>query len=112
MITPDEFKEKIKYDNVALPEAYNPYMNRARFFTEATAAEKSAIENFRNGLKNGGSVPRKLRIKLDLNWNESLIAELCTMYRDKGWTKVSYNKNDWGIREPQGYWTITVDTKC
>lgn len=111
MITPDEFKEKIKEDDVVPVVEHNPYMDRARFFTEATAAEKSAIENFRHGLKNGGSVPRKLRIKLDLNWDESLIAELCTMYRDKGWAKVSYNKNDWGLREPQGYWTITVDTR-
>lgn len=88
MITPDEFNEKIKYDNAVLPEVYNPYMNRACFFTEATAAEKTAVENFRHGLRNGGSVPRKLHIKLDLNWDESLIAELCTMYRNEGWSKV------------------------
>lgn len=111
MITPDEFKERTKYDNVGLPNLYNPYMDRASFFTEANAAEEKAVENFRNGLRSSGTVPRKLHIKLDLNWDESLISELCTMYRNNGWAKVSYSKYDWGFREPQGYWTITIDTK-
>lgn len=108
MITPDEFKEKIKYDSIALPELYNPHMDRTRFFAEANMAEKKAIENFRHGLKSGGAAPRKLRIKLDIHWDESLIGELCAMYRKNGWTDVKHSRNDYGWREPAGYWTITI----
>ena len=109
MITPDEFKEKINEETVALPnECYNPHLDRVRFFAEANAAEKTAINNFRHGLKSGGAAPRKLRLKLDLHWDESLVDELCTMYRKNGWTDVKYSKNDYGWREPEGYWTITI----
>ncbi len=109
MITPDEFKEKIKEETVVLPEEhYDPHKDRVRFFAEANTAEKTAIANFRHGLNSGGSAPRKLRIKLDIHWDESLIDELCAMYRKNGWTDVKYSGHDYGLREPQGYWTVTI----
>ena len=108
MITPKEFTEAInapkKNDSVAQA---NPYTNYARFMEEANEAEEKAVNNFQDAVEHGQS-PKKLRVKVNVLWDESLVRELVDEYRRRGWSNVSYSKNDYGLREPQGEWIITI----
>lgn len=108
MITPTEFNELVKAPEPIIVAAPDPHYDKVRFMAEVNRAEKTAVANFRHGLNSGGAAPRKLRIKLDLFWDESLVADLVNEYRKNGWTKVSYTRNDYGWREPQGNWIVMI----
>lgn len=100
MITPVDFenalntKEQVKKDD--------------NFAKAVMDAEYNGIEQFRQA-KKSGSNPKKFRIKLDLHWPENYISHLAEMYREAGWKHVNYNMiDDTSMREPTGYWLITI----
>ena len=108
MITPKEFIEAIngpKNNKLFAPS--NPYTNYDRFMDDVNEAEKKAVSKFRDAVEDGQS-PKKLRVRVNVLWDESLVRRLIDEYRSHGWSDVSYNKDDYGFREPQGEWIITI----
>lgn len=106
MITPETIEGQISKEATKVAVA-DTNLDLARFMAEANRAETVAIQNIAR-CRESGQEPKKLRIKLDISWPESFIRGLVEDYKASGWKRVSYNATDYGLREPQGYWTITI----
>ena len=99
MITPE--------DIVSLVTKESNDNSKTQFTNAVQIAEKEAMDNFHELMNTASSTPKRIKVKLDLDWSESLIKWLVSEYKQY-WKNVTYNRHDEGLREPQGNWTITI----
>lgn len=108
MITPEDFERlKKEAENKANLFEENVTEDQKRFMIDVRDAERDAVRRYMDSAMRGSS-PKRLRIKINNEWQEGFIKHLVEKYKESGWEKVSYSFVDRGIREPDGEWTITI----
>lgn len=111
MIRPEKINWIVTGVNMSEEELIEKHESTAwyKFMKDVETAEKDAAENFIKALKDGGTAPKTIRVKISLWWSEGLIRALVENYYQAGWQNVKYDYIDEGYMGFAGYWLVTIE---